>query len=204
MIWFLAARFTTAGNALRNLTKASARRWAGDDSDTWLSSPPCCFSNFQQLFAEGQEFSYDLDDVGRYYGDYVRLMAHWDRVLPGRVFRLQHEALLDDFEGELRRLLAYLELPFLGPSTQRDAFGIVVDVLTNPVSPALETSQRAIPPVLFLLERLDDRDRYGDAVNALLYDSLDSYAQARSLYLQNRRFELDEEDDFEFDPYEDF
>jgi hypothetical protein len=52
----------------------------------------CCFSNFQQLFAEGQEFSYDLEDVGRYYRDYVRLMAHWDAVLPGRVYRLQHEA----------------------------------------------------------------------------------------------------------------
>jgi hypothetical protein len=72
----------------------------------------CCFSNFQQLFAEGQEFSYDLADVGHYYRDYLRLMAHWDDVLPGRVHRLQHEALLDDFEGELRRLLAYLELPF--------------------------------------------------------------------------------------------
>jgi hypothetical protein len=51
----------------------------------------CCFSNFQQLFAEGQEFSYDLADVGHYYRDYVRLMAHWDAVLPGRVYRLQHE-----------------------------------------------------------------------------------------------------------------
>ena len=72
----------------------------------------CCFSNFQQLFAEGQEFSYDLEDLGHYYRDYVRLMEHWDSVLPGRVYRLQHERLLDDFEGELRRLLDYLELPF--------------------------------------------------------------------------------------------
>jgi tetratricopeptide (TPR) repeat protein len=72
----------------------------------------CCFSNFQQLFAEGQEFSYDLADVGHYYRDYLRLMAHWNEVLPGRVHLLQHEALLDDFEGELRRLLDYLALPF--------------------------------------------------------------------------------------------
>lgn len=72
----------------------------------------CCFSNFQQLFAEGQEFSYDLQDIGHYYKDYLRLMAHWDRVLPGRVHRLQHEALLDDFEDELRRMLDYLQLPF--------------------------------------------------------------------------------------------
>jgi tetratricopeptide (TPR) repeat protein len=72
----------------------------------------CCFSNYQQLFAEGQEFSYDLHDLGHYYRDYERLMTHWDTTLPGRVFRLQHERLLDDFEGELRRLLDYLELPF--------------------------------------------------------------------------------------------
>lgn len=72
----------------------------------------CCFSNFQQLFAEGQEFSYSLADLGHYYRDYERLMSRWDDVLPGRVHRLQHEALLDDFEGELQRLLAYLELPF--------------------------------------------------------------------------------------------
>jgi hypothetical protein len=72
----------------------------------------CCFSNFKQLFAEGQEFSYDLTDLGHYYRQYERLMAHWDTVLPGAVHRLQHEALLDDFEGELRRLLTFLELPF--------------------------------------------------------------------------------------------
>jgi tetratricopeptide (TPR) repeat protein len=72
----------------------------------------CCFSNFKQLFAEGQEFSYDLTDLGHYYRQYERLMAHWDSVLPGSVHRLQHEALLDDFEGELRRLMDFLELPF--------------------------------------------------------------------------------------------
>ncbi len=72
----------------------------------------CCFSNFKQLFAEGQEFSYDLGDLAHYYRQYERLMAHWDSILPGSVHRLQHEALLDDFEGELRRLLEFLELPF--------------------------------------------------------------------------------------------
>ncbi len=72
----------------------------------------CCFSNFKQLFAEGQEFSYDLADLGHYYRQYERLMTHWDAVLPGSVHRLQHESLLDDFEGELRRLLGFLELPF--------------------------------------------------------------------------------------------
>lgn len=78
----------------------------------------CCFSNYKQLFAEGQEFSYDLTDIGDYYRRYTELMAHWDRVLPGRVYRLQHEDLFDDFEGELERLFAYLELP-LEPSCLR-------------------------------------------------------------------------------------
>jgi tetratricopeptide (TPR) repeat protein len=72
----------------------------------------CCVSGFKQLFAEGQEFSYDLADLGRYYVDYVALMDHWDAVMPGAVLRVQHETLLEDFEGEVRRMLAYLGLPF--------------------------------------------------------------------------------------------
>lgn len=72
----------------------------------------CCFSNFKQLFAEGQEFSYSLADLGRYYQNYVRLMDHWDRVLPGRVLRIQHEELVTDLEGQLRRMLAFLELEY--------------------------------------------------------------------------------------------
>ncbi|WOJ92614.1 sulfotransferase [Congregibacter variabilis] len=72
----------------------------------------CCFSNFKQLFAEGQEFSYELSDLGHYYRQYERLMDHWNSVLPGSIHRLQHEALLEDFEGELRRLLDFLGLPF--------------------------------------------------------------------------------------------
>ncbi len=72
----------------------------------------CCVSGFKQLFAEGQEFSYDLADLGRYYCDYVALMDHWDEVMPGAILRVQHETLLDDFENEVRRILDYLELPF--------------------------------------------------------------------------------------------
>lgn len=72
----------------------------------------CCFSSFKQLFAEGQEFTYGLEPVGRYYRDYVRLMDHWDRVLPGRIMRVQHEDLLDDLEGQVRRMLDYLGVPF--------------------------------------------------------------------------------------------
>jgi len=72
----------------------------------------CCFSNFKQHFARGQGFSYGLEDVGLYYSDYVRLMAHFDRVLPGRVHRVIHERLLDDPEAEIRALLQALNLPF--------------------------------------------------------------------------------------------
>lgn len=72
----------------------------------------CCFSNFKQHFAKGQAFSYDLVDMGRYYADYVRLMAHFDTVAPGRVHRVIHEALLDDPEAETRRLLDHLGVPF--------------------------------------------------------------------------------------------
>lgn len=72
----------------------------------------CCFSNFKQNFARGQAFSYDLAELGRYYRDYVRMMAHIDRVLPGRVYRVIHERLIDDPEDEIRRLLDQLQLPF--------------------------------------------------------------------------------------------
>ena len=72
----------------------------------------CCFSGFKQLFAEGQEFTYGLTEVGRYYSDYVDLMAHWDAVLPGKILRVQHEDVLDDQEGQTRRMLDFLELPF--------------------------------------------------------------------------------------------
>ena len=72
----------------------------------------CCFSNFKQHYARGQGFSYSLSDMGRYYADYVALMAHFDAVLPGRVHRVIHERLLDDPEGEVRALLSYLGLDF--------------------------------------------------------------------------------------------
>ncbi|WP_327755034.1 sulfotransferase [Sphingobium sp. SJ10-10] len=72
----------------------------------------CGYSNFRQHFARGQAFSYDLGDIGHYYADYVRLMAHVDAVLPGRVHRVVHERLLDDPETEVRALLAALGLPF--------------------------------------------------------------------------------------------
>jgi tetratricopeptide (TPR) repeat protein len=72
----------------------------------------CCFSNFRQHFAKGQPFSYDLETIGQYYSDYVRMMAHIDAVQPGRVHRVIHEALVDDPEAEVRSMLAYLGQPF--------------------------------------------------------------------------------------------
>jgi predicted Zn-dependent protease len=72
----------------------------------------CCFSNFKQLFASGQQFTYSLEDIGRYYTLYVRLMAHWDSALPGRVLRVQHEDVIDDLEGSVRRILDYCGLDF--------------------------------------------------------------------------------------------
>ncbi len=72
----------------------------------------CCFSGFKQNFARGADYSYDLTDLGRYYVDYLDLMAHFDQVLPGRVHRVQYEALIADPEGEVRRLLTYCGLQF--------------------------------------------------------------------------------------------
>jgi predicted Zn-dependent protease len=72
----------------------------------------CCLSAFKQHFSRGQSFTYDLDDLGRYYRGYVDLMAHFDAVLPGRVHRVFHERVIEDTEGEVRRLLAYCGLPF--------------------------------------------------------------------------------------------
>ncbi len=72
----------------------------------------CCFSNYRQHFATGQRFAYDLADLGRYYRDYVELMAHFDEVLPGRIHRVFYERMVEDTETEVRRLLDYCGLPF--------------------------------------------------------------------------------------------
>jgi tetratricopeptide (TPR) repeat protein len=72
----------------------------------------CCFSGFKQHFARGQNFSYDLGDIGRYYRDYVELMAHVDAVLPGRVHRVFYESLIENTEAEVHRLLGFCGLPF--------------------------------------------------------------------------------------------
>ena len=103
---------------------------------------------------------------------------------------------------------AYLVVPFLGPSTERDFVGTIVDAATNPLRLALPKPERNIPTAAKVFSRIGDRARYSETVDSVLYDSADSYAQSRLLYLQNRRFQLGQttgaaaDDDF-VDPYED-
>ena len=72
----------------------------------------CCFSGFKQLFAEGQEFTYGLEEIGHYYRDYGGLMDHWDAVLPGKVLQVRYEEVVTDLETQVRRLLDFCGLPF--------------------------------------------------------------------------------------------
>jgi hypothetical protein len=80
--------------------------------DARRESMACCFSNFKQLFASGQEFTYGIEDIARYYRTYIELMAHWDSALPGKVLRVQHEDVVADLEGNVRRLLDFCGLDF--------------------------------------------------------------------------------------------
>jgi cytochrome c-type biogenesis protein CcmH/NrfG len=80
--------------------------------DARRSAMACCFSNYKQHFARGQTFAYSFEDLGSYYTDYVRLMGHFGETIPGLAHRVQHEALLDNPEAEIRRLLDFLSLPF--------------------------------------------------------------------------------------------
>lgn len=98
---------------------------------------------------------------------------------------------------------AYIELPAIGPSNERDAVGQVVDFISNPISGVIDASDEWIPPTANVMDRVGQRYEFGATIDSLLYESADSYAQARNLYLQNRRFALGQEDDFAFDPYED-
>ncbi len=72
----------------------------------------CCFSNFKQLFASGQEFTYGIGDIAHYYRRYVELMAFWDEVLPGKILRVRHEEVVEDLAGNVRRILDFCGLPF--------------------------------------------------------------------------------------------
>ena len=72
----------------------------------------CCFSMFKQLFAQGQEFTYGLKEAGSYYRSYVKLMHHWEKVLPGKILRVNNEDVISDLDGQVKRILEFLDLPF--------------------------------------------------------------------------------------------
>jgi phospholipid-binding lipoprotein MlaA len=99
---------------------------------------------------------------------------------------------------------AYVTLPFLGPSTERDAVGKFVDLFTNPLSYILPTPESYYGTGASVASSLSDRGRYADTLDSILYESADSYAAARSLYLQNRAYELGKlTGDSYADPYDD-
>jgi hypothetical protein len=72
----------------------------------------CCLGNLKQLFSSGQEFSYAIEDIARYYRTYLELMRHWNAVLPGYILKVHHEDVVDDLEGSVRRILEFCGLPF--------------------------------------------------------------------------------------------
>ena len=72
----------------------------------------CCFSMYKQLFAQGQEFSYGLKEAGNYYRSYVKLMDHWEKVLPNKILRVNNEDLIEDLEGQVKRILDFIQVPF--------------------------------------------------------------------------------------------
>ncbi|WP_298840155.1 VacJ family lipoprotein [uncultured Roseobacter sp.] len=100
---------------------------------------------------------------------------------------------------------AYIELPVFGPSTQRDAVGLVVDFFTNPLTIYTidDDPERYVPPTALAASVLNDREKFSRQIDSVLYESEDSYAQARQIYLQNRRFELGDDQADAADPYED-
>ncbi|MBY6056025.1 VacJ family lipoprotein [Leisingera daeponensis] len=98
---------------------------------------------------------------------------------------------------------AYVELPLLGPSTSRDAVGVAVDFFTNPLGYAEQNTADNITIYAEIVRRMGDRGNYSDTIDSILYESADSYAQSRLIYLQNRRFELGDGAEIkEIDPYE--
>jgi len=80
--------------------------------DARRSPMACCFSGYKQLFAEGQEFTYSLEDIGRYYAGYVDLMAHWKALYPASILQVNYEDVVDDLEPQVRRMLDFLDLDF--------------------------------------------------------------------------------------------
>ena len=80
--------------------------------DIRRNSMSACFSCYKQLFAEGQEFTYDFNDLAGYYNNYVELMDHWNKVLPDQILSINYEDLVNDFESSVNKILDYCDLPF--------------------------------------------------------------------------------------------
>lgn len=136
----------------------------------------CCLSNFRQHFARGQNFAYDLQDVGHYYADYVRMMAHVDSVLPGRVHRVVYERLVDDTEAEVRTLLDHLGLPFEPAclefhKTERAVRTASSEQVRRPIYRDSTDEWRAY-------------DRHLDPLRSALGEVLESYPDAPATFLQ--------------------
>ncbi|PSL21260.1 MlaA family lipoprotein [Shimia abyssi] len=103
---------------------------------------------------------------------------------------------------------AYVELPFFGPSTSRDTVGLMADIALNPFVVIFRDPTQYIGVAAYVVDAMGNRYDFDDTIDSILYESADSYAQARILYLQNRRFDLgisgeDIYTDPEFNPYED-
>jgi len=122
----------------------------------------CCFSGYKQLFAEGQEFSYDLSDIAEYYREYDQLMAHWDQALPGKILRVHYEAVVDDLETQVRRILDFCNLPFESKclsfhKTERQVRTASSEQVRQPVNrKGVDQWQRFADPLKGLSAQLED------------------------------------------------
>jgi tetratricopeptide (TPR) repeat protein len=136
----------------------------------------CCFSNFRQHFARGQNFAYGLDDLGHYYSDYVRLMAHVDSVLPGRVHRVIYERMVDDTEAEVRSLLDYLGLEFEPACLEFHK--------TERAVRTASSEQVRQPIYRDATDELRSYERHLGTLESALGEVLDAYPQAPASFLQ--------------------
>lgn len=176
-----------ASGAYGNFLPAPVRRGVGNFA-TNLNLPGVIVNNLLQLNIDGA-----VKNTWRFV---INTTIGLGGILdPSSTFELYEDS--SDF-GETLHVWGvgegqYVELPLVGPSTQRDAVGMVVDVFTNPLTFGAPSPERFMGPVAKGLSKLGDRFTYSSTIDAILYDSADSYAQARQMYLQSRRFQLGQE-----------
>ncbi|MGA2366588.1 MAG: sulfotransferase [Steroidobacteraceae bacterium] len=125
----------------------------------------CCFGNLKQLFSSGQDFSYNINDIARYYRTYLEIMRHWNMALPGRILTVHHEDVVADLEGSVRRILDFCSLP-LEPAclefhkTPRNVRTASSEQVRQPISREGLDQWRNYEPWLGAL-----KDGLGDALN---------------------------------------